>query len=115
MRAGLPTKEPVGKKNGKMQNCTQQSRQSGMEGKPHLKTMMHLSVRQRKYSRGHAMNKISKISLFVPNLCQIYPYILQVGILHGLPLSKYYKQGVKRKEMDLVGVFEILTVNTPAK
>ena len=86
-----------------MQNFYQR-RQELNQGKPHFTLHDGPPYANGNIHVGHAMNKISKISLFVLSLCQDFMLLIfQVGI-HMVCQSEQVlaKQGIKRKEMDLV-------------
>ena len=70
MRAGLPTKEPVWQKEWEDAKLYQR-RQELNQGKPHFTLHDGPPYANGNIHVGHAMNKISKISLFAQNLCQV--------------------------------------------
>ena len=103
MRAGLPTKEPVWQKEWEDAKLYQR-RQELNEGKPHFTLHDGPPYANGNIHVGHAMNKISKdIIVRSKSMSGFYALIFQVGIPMVCQLSKSLaKQGVKRKEMDLV-------------
>ncbi|MGT2949945.1 isoleucine--tRNA ligase [Streptococcus cuniculi] len=103
MRAGLPTKEPVWQKEWEEANLYQK-RQELNEGKPHFVLHDGPPYANGNIHVGHAMNKISKdIIVRSKSMSGFYAPYVPGWDTHGLPIEQVLaKQGVKRKEMDLV-------------
>ncbi|WP_242237302.1 isoleucine--tRNA ligase [Streptococcus acidominimus] len=103
MRAGLPTKEPVWQKEWEEAKLYQKRQElnSGKtqfvlhDGPPYANGNIHV---------GHAMNKISKdIIVRSKSMSGFHAPYVPGWDTHGLPIEQVLaKQGVKRKEMDLV-------------
>jgi len=103
MRAGLPTKEPVWQKEWEEAKLYQR-RQELNEGKPHFTLHDGPPYANGNIHVGHAMNKISKdIIVRSKSMSGFYAPYIPGWDTHGLPIEQVLaKQGVKRKEMDLV-------------
>ena len=103
MRAGLPTKEPVWQKEWEDAKLYQR-RQELNEGKPHFTLHDGPPYANGNIHVGHAMNKISKdIIVRSKSMSGFYAPYIPGWDTHGLPIEQVLaKQGVKRKEMDLV-------------
>ncbi|GGE34240.1 isoleucine--tRNA ligase [Streptococcus himalayensis] len=103
MRAGLPTKEPVWQKEWDEAELYQK-RQALNEGKPHFVLHDGPPYANGNIHVGHAMNKISKdIIVRSKSMSGFYAPYIPGWDTHGLPIEQVLaKQGVKRKEMDLV-------------
>ena len=103
MRAGLPTKEPVWQKEWDEAKLYQR-RQELNEGKPHFTLHDGPPYANGNIHVGHAMNKISKdIIVRSKSMSGFYAPYIPGWDTHGLPIEQVLaKQGVKRKEMDLV-------------
>ena len=103
MRAGLPTKEPVWQKEWEEAKLYQR-RQELNQGKPHFTLHDGPPYANGNIHVGHAMNKISKdIIVRSKSMSGFYAPYIPGWDTHGLPIEQVLaKQGVKRKEMDLV-------------
>lgn len=103
MRAGLPTKEPVWQKEWEEAELYQK-RQVLNAGKPHFVLHDGPPYANGNIHVGHAMNKISKdIIVRSKSMSGFYAPYVPGWDTHGLPIEQVLaKQGVKRKEMDLV-------------
>ena len=103
MRAGLPTKEPVWQKEWEDAKLYQR-RQELNQGKPHFTLHDGPPYANGNIHVGHAMNKISKdIIVRSKSMSGFYAPFIPGWDTHGLPIEQVLaKQGVKRKEMDLV-------------
>ena len=103
MRAGLPTKEPVWQKEWDEAKLYQR-RQELNEGKTHFTLHDGPPYANGNIHVGHAMNKISKdIIVRSKSMSGFYAPYIPGWDTHGLPIEQVLaKQGVKRKEMDLV-------------
>ncbi|MBF0777187.1 isoleucine--tRNA ligase [Streptococcus cuniculi] len=103
MRAGLPTKEPVWQKEWEEAKLYQK-RQELNEGKPHFVLHDGPPYANGNIHVGHAMNKISKdIIVRSKSMSGFYAPYVPGWDTHGLPIEQVLaKQGVERKEMDLV-------------
>ncbi|MER0122589.1 isoleucine--tRNA ligase [Streptococcus sp. ZJ93] len=103
MRAGLPTKEPVWQKEWEEAELYKK-RQALNEGKPHFVLHDGPPYANGNIHVGHAMNKISKdIIVRSKSMSGFYAPYIPGWDTHGLPIEQVLaKQGVKRKEMDLV-------------
>lgn len=103
MRAGLPTKEPVWQQEWEEAKLYQK-RQELNEGKPQFILHDGPPYANGNIHVGHAMNKISKdIIVRSKSMSGFYAPYVPGWDTHGLPIEQVLaKQGVKRKEMDLV-------------
>lgn len=103
MRAGLPTKEPVWQKEWEEAKLYQK-RQALNAGKPQFILHDGPPYANGNIHVGHAMNKISKdIIVRSKSMSGFYAPYVPGWDTHGLPIEQVLaKQGVKRKEMDLV-------------
>jgi len=103
MRAGLPTKEPVWQKEWEDAKLYQR-RQELNQGKPHFTLHDGPPYANGNIHVGHAMNKISKdIIVRSKSMSGFYAPYIPGWDTHGLPIEQVLaKQGIKRKEMDLV-------------
>lgn len=103
MRASLPTKEPVWQKEWEDAKLYQR-RQELNQGKPHFTLHDEPPYANGNIHVGHAMNKISKdIIVRSKSMSGFYAPFIPGWDTHGLPIEQVLaKQGVKRKEMDLV-------------
>ena len=103
MRAGLPTKEPLWQKEWEDAKLYQR-RQELNQGKPHFTLHDGPPYANGNIHVGHAMNKISKdIIVRSKSMSGFYAPYIPGWDTHGLPIEQVLaKQGVKRKEMDLV-------------
>ena len=108
MRAGLPTKEPVLAKEWEDAIVSTPSRVEWRETSftlhdgPHTNGNIHV---------GHAMNKISKdIIVRSKSMSGFYALYPRLGYPWVSPIEQVLaKQGVKRKEMDLVEYLKLLS------
>ena len=100
---GFQRKNQFGKKNGKMQKLYQR-RQELNVGKPHFTLHDGPPYANGNIHVGHATNKISKdIIVRSKSMSGFYAPYIPGWDTHGLPIEQVLaKQGVKRKEMDLV-------------
>ena len=103
MRAGLPTKEPVWQKEWEDAKLYQR-RQELNQGKPHFTLHDGPPYANGNIHVGHAMNKISKDIIVRSKsmsgfLCSLYS---RLGYSWSAIEQVLAKQGIKRKEMDLV-------------
>lgn len=103
MRAGLPTKEPVWQKEWEEAKLYQK-RQELNSGKPQFVLHDGPPYANGNIHVGHAMNKISKdIIVRSKSMSGFHAPYVPGWDTHGLPIEQVLaKQGVKRKEMDLV-------------
>ena len=103
MRAGLPNKEPLWQKEWDQAKLYQR-RQELNEGKPHFILHDGPPYANGNIHVGHAMNKISKdIIVRSKSMAGYYAPYIPGWDTHGLPIEQVLaKQGVKRKELDLV-------------
>ena len=103
MRAGLPNKEPIWQKEWDQAKLYQR-RQELNEGKPHFILHDGPPYANGNIHVGHAMNKISKdIIVRSKSMAGYYAPYIPGWDTHGLPIEQVLaKQGVKRKELDLV-------------
>ena len=103
MRAGLPNKEPLWQEEWEKANLYQR-RQELNEGKPTFTLHDGPPYANGNIHVGHAMNKISKdIIVRSKSMSGFKAPFVPGWDTHGLPIEQVLaKQGVKRKEMDLV-------------
>ena len=103
MRAGLPNKEPIWQKEWDEAKLYQR-RQELNAGKPHFVLHDGPPYANGNIHVGHAMNKISKdIIVRSKSMAGYYAPYIPGWDTHGLPIEQVLaKQGIKRKELDLV-------------
>ena len=103
MRAGLPTKEPLWQEEWDKADLYQQ-RLKLNEDKPTFVLHDGPPYANGNIHAGHALNKISKdIIVRSKSMTGFYAPFVPGWDTHGLPIEQVLaKQGVKRKEMDLV-------------
>ncbi|MFS1664564.1 isoleucine--tRNA ligase [Streptococcus sp. zg-JUN1979] len=108
MRAGLPTKEPQWQATWQEEKLYQK-RQALNEGKPSFHLHDGPPYANGNIHVGHAMNKISKdIIVRSKSMSGFYAPYVPGWDTHGLPIEQVLaKQGVKRKEMDMVAYLEM--------
>ncbi|NYS48894.1 isoleucine--tRNA ligase [Streptococcus danieliae] len=108
MRAGLPTKEPLWQEEWDKADLYQQ-RLKLNEGKPTFILHDGPPYANGNIHAGHALNKISKdIIVRSKSMTGFYAPFVPGWDTHGLPIEQVLaKQGVKRKEMDLVDYLEL--------
>ncbi|MVX58567.1 isoleucine--tRNA ligase [Streptococcus danieliae] len=108
MRAGLPTKEPLWQEEWDKADLYQQ-RLKLNEDKPTFVLHDGPPYANGNIHAGHALNKISKdIIVRSKSMTGFYAPFVPGWDTHGLPIEQVLaKQGVKRKEMDLVDYLEL--------